>query len=242
MTETFHRVTIAGILLNAAATPLMTVLLGLAAPTVALAAISPAFAEISAKLLSLVTAGSIAVAEFRGFPEWVSYRVPDPPLWVSLGFAFLVVLACWSIGTSRRVFWLAVGGAAVFAALISFPRSAPQFPGAALEVTVLDCGGGDAIFIVLPDRSTMLVDASGSRTANPGGLSRSAWDQGENVVSPYLWSRGVSRIDRVVLSTVRQDHMGGWPPSCAISESENSGTGRVLRHRLPSSFFRKSIG
>jgi len=29
------------------------------------------------------------------------------------------------------------------------------------------------------------------------------------VVSPYLWSRGISRIDRVVLSLARQDHLGG---------------------------------
>ena len=209
MTETFHRVTIAGILLNALATPLMTVLLGLAAPTVALAAVSPALASLPAKALSLVTTGFIAVAEFRGFPDWVSYRVPDPPLWVSWGFAFLIVLAGWSMVSSRRVFWFSLAGAGVFAALISFPPFPPHVPRGALEVTVLDCGGGDALFIVLPDQSTLLVDACGSRVANPGGISRGSWDQGESVVSPYLWSRGISRIDRVVLSLARQDHLGG---------------------------------
>lgn len=209
MTETFHRVTIAGILLNALATPLMTVLLGLAAPTVALAAVSPALAWLPAKLLSLVTAGFIAVAEFHGFPDWVSYRVPDPPLWVSLGFAICVVLAGWAIAASRRVFWGALAGAAVFAVLISFPPFRARVPRGALEVTALDCGGGSAFFIVLPEQTTVLVDGCGSRLASPGGASRGSWDQGESLVSPYLWSRGISRIDRVILSHARQDHMGG---------------------------------
>lgn len=209
MTETFHRVTIAGILLNALATPLMTILLGLATPTVVLAAVSPVLASLPAQALSLVTAGFVAVAEFRGFPAWVSYRVPDPPFWVSLGFAFLVVLAGWFVASSRRMFWFSMAGSGVFAVLISFPPFPAHIPRGALEVTALDCGGGDALFVALPDQTTMLVDACGSRTGNPGESSRGGWDQGENVVSPYLWSRGITRIDLVVLSHARQDHLGG---------------------------------
>lgn len=209
LTETFHRVTIAGILLNAVATPLMTVMLGLAVPTVALAAVSPTLAVLPGKALSLVTAGFIWVAEFHWFPAWVSYRVPDPPLWVSVGFALFVVLAGWTLANSRRVFWISVVAAGIFAVLISFPLFSPRLPRGALEVTALDCGGGDALFVVLPDQKTILVDGCGARTANPGETGRGVWDQGENIVSPYLWSRGITRIDRVVLSHARQDHLGG---------------------------------
>ncbi len=211
MTETFHRVTLAGILLNALATPLMTILLGLAAPTVVLAAVSPALASVPAQALSWVTSGFVAVAEFHGFPGWVTYRVPDPPLWVSLGFAIFIILTAWFIGKSARLFWISLGVAGIFAALISFPPFPPRLPRGALEVTALDCGGGDAVFVVLPDRTTLLVDACGSRAATPqeGAFSRGGWDQGENVVSPYLWSRGITRIDRVILSHAKQDHLGG---------------------------------
>ena len=211
MTETFHRVTLAGVLLNALATPLMTILLGLAAPTVVLAAVSPALAAIPAKALALVINGFVAVAEFRGLPAWVTYRVPDPPMWVSLGFAFFIVLTAWLIGKSRKIFWTSVAGAGIFAALISFPAFPPRLPRRALEVTALDCGGGDAIFVVLPDRTTLLVDACGSSGSTPteGAFSRGGWDQGENVVSPYLWWRGITQIDRVVLTHAKQDHLGG---------------------------------
>lgn len=38
---------------------------------------------------------------------------------------------------------------------------------------------------------------------------RAGIDVGEDVVSPYLWSRGVKRIDVVALTHAHQDHLGG---------------------------------
>jgi competence protein ComEC len=80
-----------------------------------------------------------------------------------------------------------------------------------LEVTALDTGGGDALFIALPDRTTMLVDGGGtrSRQGREGAFRGRRWDPGEDIVSPYLWSRGISRIDVLVLSHAHEDHLGG---------------------------------
>jgi len=55
-----------------------------------------------------------------------------------------------------------------------------------------------------PSGRTLLVDA--------GGLphwTHSDLDIGEDVVSPYLWSRAISRLDAVAITHAYADHMGG---------------------------------
>jgi competence protein ComEC len=81
----------------------------------------------------------------------------------------------------------------------------PQLRVGVLEVTVLDVGQGDSILVVSPDGRTLLVDGGG-----PLGFSRSdGFEIGEDVVSPYLWSRRITRLDAVALSHPHSDHMGG---------------------------------
>jgi competence protein ComEC len=211
MAETFHRVTYAGIGLNALAIPLMTLLLGLAVPTVLLSATLPTLAVWPGKALALVMHGLFALTDQPRLPAWLSYRVPEPPGWVSWGFALAIVAAALALARHRRTFWASLAAASIFGALISLHPFSPQLPRGALEVTALDCGGGDALFVVLPDRTTMLVDGGGFRlgSAREGAFRGRRWEPGEDIVSPYLWSRGVKKVDVVALSHAHEDHLGG---------------------------------
>lgn len=69
-----------------------------------------------------------------------------------------------------------------------------------MRVTFLDVGQGDATVIELPGGKTILID---------GGAAYERWDFGRAVVGPYLWDRGIRRIDHVIATHPQLDHIGG---------------------------------
>jgi competence protein ComEC len=106
---------------------------------------------------------------------------------------------------------VALAACAVFVVLVAVHPFAPRLPRGVLQLTALDCGQGDALFLVLPGGTTMLLDAGGSRTrgAREGGFHGRRWDSGEDIVSPYLWSLGIKKIDVVAFTHANPDHAGG---------------------------------
>jgi competence protein ComEC len=66
------------------------------------------------------------------------------------------------------------------------------------NVTFLDVGQGESSVVELPDKKIMLIDGSTNRP-----------DMGRMVIAPYLWSRGIRKIDVMVLSHPHPDHFGG---------------------------------
>ena len=71
-----------------------------------------------------------------------------------------------------------------------------------LRVSFLDVGQGDATFLELPDGQTVLID---------GGPAYRRLDMGRAVIGPYLWNRGIHRIDHIVATHPQWDHVGGLP-------------------------------
>ncbi len=211
MVETFHRVTFAGVGLNALAIPVMTLLLALALPINLLSVVSAAAAAWPAKVLSVIMALLFDMTHLPAIAAWLSYRMPAPPLWEAWGFCVAFVVAGLALRYARWAAGVALAVCAVFVAFVAIHPFAPRLPRGALQLTALDCGSGDALFLVLPDGTTMLVDAGGSRTrgAREGGFQGRRWDSGEDIVSPYLWSLGLKRIDVVVVTRARPDQLGG---------------------------------
>jgi competence protein ComEC len=71
-----------------------------------------------------------------------------------------------------------------------------------LHLTGIDVGQGDATLVRLPDATTLLVDTGGL-----GG--QSSFDIGARVVAPTIWTRGVGRLDGLLLTHGDPDHIGG---------------------------------
>jgi competence protein ComEC len=92
------------------------------------------------------------------------------------------------------------------AAWIAFVPSRPRLRTGVMEMTAIDVGQGDSILLVTPEGRALLIDA--------GGLPlwmHSDFDIGEQVVSSYLWNRGIDRLNVVVISHPHADHLGGMP-------------------------------
>lgn len=103
----------------------------------------------------------------------------------------------------------AIAGIVCAAVMIAtYPFRPSTVPGA-LEMTVLDVGQGDAILAVSPRGSTLLIDGGGAFKGFKGREEHLEPEPGEDVVSPYLWSRGFKKLDAVALTHAHQDHIGG---------------------------------
>ncbi len=211
MVETFHRVTFAGVGLNALAIPVMTLLLALALPINLLSVASPVAAVGPAKVLSLVMTLLFDMTHLPGLAPWLSYRMPAPPVWVALGFCCAFVLAGVALRFAPRAASAALAACAIFVVLVAVQPFEPRLPRGTLQLTALDCGQGEALFLVLPGGTTLLLDAGGGRARGPGeGAFRGRrWDPGEDIVSPYLWSLGIKRIDVLAFTRARGDDIGG---------------------------------
>lgn len=69
-----------------------------------------------------------------------------------------------------------------------------------LRVTFLDVGQGDAAVVEMAAGAAVLVDCGGKSDFS---------DKGRSVVLPFLRSRGIRRLDGVVVSHAHPDHLGG---------------------------------
>jgi competence protein ComEC len=208
----FHRVTLAGPLANIPGVFLTGLIVPLGLLMLASSLASSALAVWLAKLLGILLA--LLARSVEWFAGWrgASYRIPEPPLNLIAAFAAIAVVLSVTI-RSRRLVWQWVATTALLAAatLIATHPFAPNLSAGNLEVTVLDVGQGDSLFVTFPGGHTMLVDAGGALGSFHADGMRSGLDIGEDVVSPYLWSRGLKQIEVVALTHAHQDHLGGLP-------------------------------
>ncbi len=92
------------------------------------------------------------------------------------------------------------------ASCIDLVPSRPHVRPGVMEMTAIDVGQGDSILLITPQGRALLIDA--------GGLPQwmhSDFDLGEQVVSSYLWHRGIDRLDVVAITHPHADHLGGTP-------------------------------
>ena len=196
----FHRVGVSGLSANALVIPAMgfVVPLGFAATFTGWAWL--------ATLAGWFLGFAQRVVEFHAGLE-PAWRVPTPPLWLGIAISVaLVAVAAASARTARRIACVAV--AVLLVLLVGHPF-APELHPRELELSVIDVGQGDGLFLAFPDGKTMLMDGGGIPMF--GRAQRGNLDIGEDVIAPYLWDRGIRHVDVVAVSHAHEDHAGGLP-------------------------------
>jgi competence protein ComEC len=204
----FQRVTVAGLLLNFAALPAMTIV-QIAAMCVI------AFDAVGLQVLAgwagvLVHLGSVALtdsARFLDYAPWLTWRVPSPLVAVVVAYYAMLALTLASVRFARvhkvprR---LAAGCAgALLLWIIAAPHARVRAYGdQRLHLTVIDVGQGDAMLVTFPNGRRLIVDT--------GGVTlRGEFDVGDRVIGPALRAGGLLSLDYLAVTHGDPDHIGG---------------------------------
>lgn len=202
----FHRAAIMGLPTNLVVLPLAGAMLNGAVAAIALSYVWFPLARVAAWVAT--TALHCTLFLITSISRWniSQWRVPDATVTISVIAGLGVIVAFVGVRSRRAAAFAGVAVLFVTAAVVAFYRPAARTEPGKLEITAIDVGQGDSLLLVSPEGRTMLIDGGGAI-----GPFRGEFDYGEDVVSPYLWWRGLDHLDVVVLTHAHADHIGGLP-------------------------------
>ncbi len=196
--SSFNRVTFSSLILNFAALPLVALIMSCGYIFIPLSFVSSFLAQLLAKVLNYLIDLLIGCSHIFDSLTFISYRIPTPHLLTITGYFLFLYLLLLPLKIKRQKLILFLFFLVFFAGLISYPFS-PKSKN--LKLTFIDVGQGESILVEFPGKRKMLIDG--------GGFPEGTFDIGENVVSPFLWKKGLKKIDYLVLTHAHPDHLNG---------------------------------
>jgi competence protein ComEC len=235
----FHRITFSSLILNYAALPLVGVIMACGYIFLPFSLISSFIGQLLAEALGYLINLLIGASRLLDWFPSLSYRIPSPYFLLTIGYFLLLLLMLLPKKMKRQKIICLSLFLVSFFLLISYP-----FPSQTkdFKLTLIDVGQGESILVEFPGKKKMLIDG--------GGLYQGTFDIGERVVSPFLWEKGIKKLDYLVLTHAHPDHLKGlravarnfkirefWE---AFSPVENEIYGE-FKNLLPSSTYRRRL-
>jgi competence protein ComEC len=204
----FGRISFAGLLLNFAAIPLMSIIQVAGLGALVASITSTPIASACGWIAFVATRMLLRSSSLVDIAPWLVRDVPPPAIWLMVAWyaSWAALLATRRPG--RRLLAAVVVAASGVLMLAGHPatrayRVAPPERGWT-RVVFLDVGQGDATLVQPAGAAPILIDA--------GGLPGTSFDLGRRVTLPALWAFGVTRLETLVLTHGDPDHIGGAPP------------------------------
>jgi competence protein ComEC len=195
----FNQVSFVAVLANALVVPLLgslAVALGLLGALLFL--VSETLAWLCLRLAGPVVQLGLWLVQFFAAWPYAAVRVVTPTL-LEVAVIYAVLLAFVRLsGRARRVFLIIPAAIALADGTWWYVN---RYYHREMRLTFLSVGLGDAAVVELPGAEVMVIDG--------GGLGGEAFDVGERIVAPFLWSRKIAHVDYIVLSHPDRDHYGG---------------------------------
>lgn len=163
--------------------------------------------DLAAMLLNIGAPGialSMALMKLFSSLPLSSLWLASPPLWlILLYYATLLLTVSWRNKGWRYSLPAAAAFSLTVALLIVPPYELVSRLKTDMTVTFLDVGQGSATLLEFPGGVRVLVDG--------GGSSRSARTVGATVIAPFLWHKGITRVQHLVVTHPDADHYNGLP-------------------------------
>ncbi|MET3290151.1 UNVERIFIED_CONTAM: competence protein ComEC [Brevibacillus sp. OAP136] len=134
-----------------------------------------------------------------------------PAWWWMLGYGVLLVAVpiFWQRGYHRNRD--KIGYCAILLLLIALAKN-PFADAGEVRITFLDVGQGDSAVVEIGNRLVYVIDSGGTPAfaKEQWKMRRDPFEVGKDTVLPFLRSRGIERIDRLVMTHGDYDHIGGF--------------------------------
>lgn len=201
----FNRISIVGPISNLILEPLIcffTLPIGfIALPFIK---VLPILSSILFKIGSIGLIGSLKVLE-------ILTLIPVTSIWLPTPHPLLVFLYYIAVTYTYYLFKLKkdnkAKGFIVFVIIIILfiypPRQILRNFSSSAIISFIDVGQGSSTLIELPEGINILIDGG-------SGYSES-FNVGEQTIAPFLWSKGIRKLDQIIITHPHSDHFNGLP-------------------------------